>query len=690
MRFRLRSLLVTCAALGSIAFVSSAAAQVSVTLVSPDKSVQPGHPVSVALRMEHNPRWHSYWVNAGTGYPTELTWDLPSGWVAGDIQWPVPMLIKNAEGHVTGHGYDGLTYLPVTLSTPPDVPVGGHVQIKAQVSWLMCADVCIPGAADVALQLPVADGPPQSNDAVRTELARVPMPQEPAGWQVNADRAGDAVTLHLVAPAGIRNPHFFSDNEFIQYGQPQQASVEGAVTSLLLPLAENPSIPTRLTGIFAYTNSSGDYRGVRVDVPLSASPTVFSAAGADGTARAALSARAPSIGILMLALMGGLVLNLMPCVFPVLGIKILGFVNEAGSDRRRVALHGVMFSVGVLLSFWVLAGLLATLRASGQQLGWGFQLQSAPFVFSLAVIMLAFALSLSGVFDFGLRATGIGSHLQSRQGLTGSFFTGVLATVVATPCSAPFLAPALGSALALPTLQSFVVFTCIAVGLAAPYLLLSLFPQAVSALPRPGRWLETFKQAMAFPLYATAAFLMWVLAGQTSESDLLSALLGLTIVAMAAWLYGRYNRPAVALRQARLAMFGALFLLVAGCVFGWPHSAKASDVVWEPWSPERIAQLQAERRPIYVDFTARWCATCQANKRLVFASDAVKQVLRQRKVALLKADWTNSDPLITAELLKWNRSAVPFNLVYLPGVAQPKILPEILAPSIVLGAIRGS
>ena len=694
MRPRLRSLLVTCAALGSIAFVSSAAAQVSVSLVSPDTSVQPGHPVSVALRMEHNPRWHSYWINAGTGYPTELTWDLPSGWAAGNIQWPVPTLIKNAEGRVTGHGYDGVTYLPVTLSTPPAMPVGGHVQIKAQVSWLMCADVCIPGMADVALQLPVSDGPPQSNDAVRTELARVPMPQEPAGWRANADRTGSAVALHVVAPAGVQNAHFFSENEFIQYDQPQKASAEGAVTSLLLPLAENSTIPTRLTGVFAYTNSSGDYRGVRVDVPLSAAPAVSSAAataaGADGTARAALSDRALSIGILMLALMGGLVLNLMPCVFPVLGIKILGFVNEAGSDRRRVALHGVMFSVGVLLSFWVLAGLLAMLRASGQQLGWGFQLQSAPFVFSLAVIILAFALSLSGVFDFGLRVTGTGSDLQSRQGLTGSFFSGVLATVVATPCSAPFLAPALGSALTLPTLQSFAVFTCIAAGLAAPYLLLSLFPQAVSALPRPGRWLETFKQAMAFPLYATVAFLMWVLAGQTSESGLLSALLGLTIVAMAVWVYGRYNRPAVPLGRARLAMLGASFLLIAGCVFGWPHAAKANDVVWEPWSPERIAQLQAEDRPIYVDFTARWCATCQANKRVVFASDAVKQVLRQRKVALLKADWTNSDPRITAELLKWNRSAVPFNLVYLPGVAQPEILPEILTPSIVLGAIRGS
>jgi thiol:disulfide interchange protein len=350
-------------------------------------------------------------------------------------------------------------------------------------------------------------------------------------------------------------------------------------------------------------------------------------------------------------------------------------------------LHGLSFTLGAVLSFWALAGLLAVLRAGGQQLGWGFQLQSAPFVFALAVVMLVFALSLSGVFWVGLRATGVGAQLQMREGFGGSFFSGVLATVVATPCSAPFLAPALGAALTLPTAQSFVVFTLIALGLSAPYLLLSIFPQAVNVLPKPGRWMETFKQLMAFPLYATVGWLVWVLAGQTGEDVQLSGILGLTLIAMAAWLYGRFNGLQSRNGWARVAHAGAVLLLILGLSVGWPRAARTTDIAWEPWSNERIAQLQAEGRPVYVDFTARWCATCQANKKVVFSSDAVKKYFHEHRVATLKADWTNSDPRITAELARWNRSAVPFNLVYLPGVPEPKVLPEILTPSIVLGAL---
>jgi thiol:disulfide interchange protein len=305
-------------------------------------------------------------------------------------------------------------------------------------------------------------------------------------------------------------------------------------------------------------------------------------------------------------------------------------------------------------------------------------------------VMLVFALSLSGVFEFGLSAMGIGSKLQTKDGYAGTFFTGVLATVVATPCSAPFLAPALGAALALPTAQSFLVFSAIGIGLSSPYLLLSIFPQAVKWLPRPGRWMETFKQLMAFPLYATVGYLIWVLDGQVRETGLLMALLGLTVVAMAIWLYGRYTSPGMSPRHSRVGLAGALVLLVLGLQLGWPRAAAASDVTWEPWSIERVQQLRAENRPIYVDFTARWCATCQANKKVVFASDAVKRYFRDHKVATLKADWTNADPLITAELAKWHRSAVPFNLVYVPANAEPKALPELLTPGIVLKAFDAS
>ena len=345
----------------------------------------------------------------------------------------------------------------------------------------------------------------------------------------------------------------------------------------------------------------------------------------------------------------------------------------------------------MLLSFWALAGVLALLRAGGQQLGWGFQLQSAPFVFVLAVVILVFAMNLSGVFEVGTRATAVGGKLHARQGVAGSFFSGVLATVVATPCSAPFLAPALGAALALPTGQSFVVFTLIGIGLALPYLLLSMFPALLRRLPRPGRWKETFKQLMAFLLYATLGWLIWILAGQTSEYGLLYVLLGLTVVALAFWLYGRFGMLSAAPRNRWITTAAALALVGIGLNMGWPRVAQASDVQWEPWSTERVSQLTAEGRGIYIDFTARWCATCQVNKKVVFSSSEVKDYIRENNIATLRADWTNSDPLITAELEKWGRSAVPFNLVHRTGAgtAKPIELPEVLTPAIVLDAFKG-
>jgi thiol:disulfide interchange protein DsbD len=356
-----------------------------------------------------------------------------------------------------------------------------------------------------------------------------------------------------------------------------------------------------------------------------------------------------------------------------------------------------VFTGGVLASFWALAGALAVLRAGGDQLGWGFQLQSAPFVYGLAVLLLVFGLNMSGVFEFGLSATAVGGELQMKSGYAGSFFTGVLATVVATPCSAPFLAPALGAALAVSTAESFLIFTVIGVGLSTPYLLLSIFPDAVKVLPRPGAWMETFKQFMAFPLYGTVGYLVWVLAAQTSEEGFLWMLLSLAVIALAVWIYGRWTAPGASAGRVRFGVAGLVVVGAAGLWLGWPRPMNAAStpvagqapaVVWEPWSPEAVAKLRAEGRIIYVDFTARWCATCQTNKKLVFASDEVLRLFAERKIATLRADWTNKDPRITAELAAYGRSAVPFNVIWKPGRDQPEILPELLTPGIVLEALR--
>jgi thiol:disulfide interchange protein DsbD len=661
---------------------------VEVELVPAVTSVQPGQPFTVALRVSHDPHWHTYWINAGTGYATTIKWTLPPGWQAGNIQWPVPHVLADASGKVTGNGYDGEVFLLVTITPPATLQGGETVTLKAAVGWLMCQDVCMPGDAALELPLPVFAGPPAPHPrwSPRLAAARGQLPQSPDGWQLSATQTMKTVTLTARPPAGAAfSPgdfHFFSDDGFIAYDRPQPVDEKGGAFVFALPVDESgPATTTRLSGVLAL--QKGGVPGIQVDVSFG------SALSAPGSKSEMANPKAISslAGTLVLAFLGGLILNLMPCVFPVLGIKILGFVHQAGADRRKVTLHGLIFALGVLVSFWVLAGALLVLRASGRELGWGFQLQEPGFVFALAILLLVFALNLSGLFEIGLSATSVGAGLQMKSGYSGSFFTGVLATVVATPCSAPFLAPALGVALTLSAAESLAVFTAIALGLSVPYLLLSMFPAAVDFLPRPGAWMETFKQLMAFPLYATVGFLVWVLAAQTPDTGLLLVLFGLVLVAMAGWAYGHWSQHGETPGKRRFGTAGAALLLAAGVFVGFPGKP-STDIVWQQWSPETVARLRAEGMTVYVDFTARWCATCQSNKAVVFSSTKVRDSLRRHSVVLIRADWTNRDPRITEELATFNRSAVPMDLLYIPGRDAPIILPELLTPDLVLSALN--
>lgn len=670
---------------------------VGAELVAAEDSIQPGRPFLVALKLNHDEHWHSYWINPGTGYPTSLAWKLPAGFKAGDIIWPTPHVVQDTKGVVTGHGYEGEVFLFVEITPPSDLAPGTDVTLRARAEWLMCKDVCMPGDANVELTLPVKAGAPGPNMAVARLFnnARADLPQPLQGWSVTATRAGPALTLRLTPAAGTTHRpaglHLFDTAGLVDYAAPQQITEDNGTIVLALTVAKDaPADAARLAGVLSSANGWGPAlpaHGATFDVALGGAEATSNPQPSTLNSQPAAPAAGSLLGTLALALVGGLILNLMPCVFPVLGIKVLGFVNQSGSDRGKVVTHGLVFTAGVLLSFWTLAGVLLALRAGGAKLGWGFQLQSPAFVFGMAVFLLVFALNLSGLFEVGLSATGVGGKLQMQSGYGGSFFTGILATLVATPCSAPFLAPALGAALTLSAVESLAVFTAIGVGLSAPYLLLSIFPAAVKLLPRPGAWMETFKQLMAFPLYATVGWLLWVLAGQTKDDDnaLLLIVFGLVLVAMAAWVYGRWTKPAGRLIAAAL--------VVAGLGLGWPRSMAAAPasasgytVKWEHWSPEAVAAARTAGRTVYVDFTARWCATCQTNKAAVFTSAAVLAELDRRKVLLLKADWTSRDPAITAELAKWNRSAVPFNLIYAPGLAEPVILPELLTPDRVLAA----
>ena len=661
---------------------------VEAVLISENTHIQPGQPFRVGLLLKHDPEWHTYWKSSATGYATSIEWFLPEGFTAGSIAWPTPKVYE-FQGW-TEYVYEGETLLSVIITPPADLSQS-EVQIKFSAEWLMCKDICVPGSMESVLTLPVKNTPPLPAKDWSNQFKTLQdhLPATPSGLSIQAWKSGSSISLEIKGKSLPDSVFFFNDQSIIK---PESGKADAIDDSITLNLALDDSVesfPPRLTGVLKAKDGWAEVDGnkaIIIDVPL-----------ADSVA-ATDSPTTSWIGILFLAFVGGLILNLMPCVFPVLGIKIMGFVNQAGESRSKVVAHGLVFSGGVLLSFWILASVLLILRSSGNQLGWGFQLQSPGFVLTLAMLLFAFALNMSGLFEVGQSAIGIGSGLTAKSGLIGSFFSGVLATVVATPCAAPFLAPALGAALALPPLASLTVFTFIALGLAMPYLLLSSFPSLIRWLPKPGAWMETFKQFMSFLLYATVAYLVWVLAGQLTDEggfssfSLLKALLSLVLLAFALWIYGRwaaFHKP----KSTRYKAFAATAIMIfASLGIGLSGTQRISSdgnvVKWDKWEPGKAANLASEGNIVYVDFTARWCVTCQTNKASVFSSKEVLQKIADEGVILLKADWTHQDPRISEALAKYNRSAVPFNLVYGPELEEPLILPEFLTPGAVLEALN--
>lgn len=680
-------------------------------LVAEVASIQPGEPFRMALRMKMDEHWHTYWVNPGeAGLATTLEWtELPDGFTAGPIHWPTPK--RYLQEDIMNYVYEGEVFLIFTMTPPSTLEPGQTVTFKAQADWLECDPTqCVPGGGKLTLALPVQAGTPQASPwADDFEETEDNWPQDLSDhWEVSASTSADGYQLHLKPVKNAKsNPddvYFYSRQAQVSPSAPQlfKQLDDGRFELALTADAHAAPDATHLPGVLTSANgwlADGTVKAMELNPQLTAKAATMADTEAAPSGRTL--GLAPLLG---LALLGGLILNLMPCVFPVLGLKIMGFVNQAGEERGKIVQHGLVFTAGVLISFWLLAGLLLVLRAGGQELGWGFQLQEPGFVLALAVVLLVFGLNMSGVFEFGNSAVGIGSQLTAKGGLSGSFFSGVLATVVATPCAAPFLAPALGGALSLPAFPSIMVFTAIAIGLSAPYLILSAFPSLVKLLPRPGAWMETFKQSMAFLLYATVAYLIWVLAGQVEAVLLRDILLGLVLISVGCWVYGRWGAPHRSTTSRWVARVLALACIAGPLAYafnGMANEARQQTslaealesgeqpdfLVWQKWSPERVKTLRAEGRPVYIDFTARWCATCQVNKK-AYDSQAVIDAFLRNNVALLKADWTRKDPAITRELANFGRSAVPFNVLYVPGQAEPLIMPEIFTSSTVLEKLR--
>jgi len=690
------------------AFSTEQEDNIEVSLVSEAETLVPGKTFWVATKLVVDEGWHLYWLNPGAaGAKPTIKWDLPEGFSAGDIHWPAPE--KYVQKGLVSHTYHGTLYLMTPISAPETIEAES-VELKAKVRYTICSIECKFGSKDVSLTLPVGEEETQ-NEEVSAAFAST---------REHWPKSGDALSAKAE----------YDDQQLV----------------------------------LEFTDQS--------------TPATATIAAKDEKEKPTASL---SLGILGFAFIGGAILNLMPCVFPVIGLKIMGFVTKAGEDKKTILMHGFAYTAGILISFWILAGVLLILRQGGTELGWGFQLQDPRFVFALCILLLVFALNLSGLFEIGTSLMGAGNNLSNKGGMQGSFFSGVLATVVSTPCAAPFLAPALGAALTLSASGSFTVFTVIALGLSAPYLLFSAFPKWIEKLPKPGPWMETFKQFMAFPLYATVVLLAWNLAAQVEPFHYLGILLSFVMIAFAGWMYGRWFRKGWAkitagallvicivmpfpeappkpepiavqyddlyffpelpltelpenqkyitvaagqsfvqlplaeyfdseIESAKGRLRGILLLKngeeerhlaidapleqvkVAGKALAAAQKAsggkKAGKIPWETWSPEVEKQYLDAGKPVYIDFTARWCLTCQTNKLVALSSEKVANQFKEAGLVPLKADWTNRGPVIAKELAKYNRAAVPFNVIKFPNESDPIELPEVLTEGIVLNAVK--
>ena len=653
----------------------------TVTLLADRAAIAPGEAFRLMLHQRLAPGWHTYWRNPGdAGAPPEITFEWPQGeqsegWRAGDLQFPAPS--RKPFGPLMNFGYSGEVGFLLTLTPPADLRPGDYVTLTADATWLVCADICIPEEGRFTIGLDVAAAATPAH-AARFMAAEAALPRA-APFEARFAFAGPRGALTIrgagFSAAAIREASFFPDAATVIENAPQQrlTAREGEISlSLTRGAAE---IPARLTGVLTLTDAAGVRGAYLIDAapggPLPASPL-------------------PLWQILAFAALGGLILNLMPCVFPVLAMKAMAMARLGGAVRGAIRAEAASYTAGVVLAFLAVGGAMLGLRAAGGGAGWGFQFTYPAFVAGMAWLMLAVGLNLSGVFRIG-GAIGAGQGLAGQSGHAGSFFTGVLAVVVATPCTAPFMATAIGAALVLPATATLAVFGAMGLGLALPYALLGVFPSAGRFLPRPGAWMERLRQFLAFPMYAAAAWLVWVLAQQSGPDGVLMALVGAVLIALAAWAWGvaqQSDRTPRRLSEA-LALAAIMAALALLPMLGTAPPAAAALSQGEAWSAPRLAELRAEGRPVFVNLTAAWCISCKVNERVAIHTEGVQQAFSAAGIVQLTGDWTRGDAAITALLREHGRDGVPLYLLYPPGGGAPLILPQILTEGMLLAALRG-
>jgi thiol:disulfide interchange protein DsbD len=686
---------------------------VHVQLLVVPQRLNRGETANAGFYFKMEPGWHIYWKNAGdAGEPPHVQWTLPDGISAGALQFPAPKRLPL--GPLMDFGYEDEALFPLTLNVAKTAKAGPAI-LHAKVDWLVCRASCIPGKAELEVTREVYDHaekptPVKFDSEVFNRLGQRLPKAQPTAFKAVFQPIPDGFRLSVVTGQTETEAEFFPADENV-LDNPAPQKLTPVAKGLILELKKDANLsanPAQLKGVLelsggrafdlvALPGTVAAQAAVAAPTPPpganpggapATEPSTTASTTQPGGARPMLLSELARAAAL--AFLGGLLLNLMPCVFPVLFLKGLALVNSGNEERHKLRMHGFVYAVGILGSFWVLVGALLALRAAGAKLGWGFQFQSPVFLALMAGLLFFMGLSLAGQFEIGLTLTSAGGSLASKQGYTGSFFTGVLAVIVATPCTAPFMGAAVGYALSQSAVVTFAVFTALALGLAAPYVALTLQPAWTRWLPKPGAWMEVLRQAISVPIFVTVIWLAWVLARAYGSSVLAALLLGFLLLAIAGWFLGRWPGKRWASLVAGLIVVGVIvFNVIAPGKLAASGSAADSDVSagWQPWSAAAVSRSLAAGQPVFVDFTASWCLSCQVNERVALTKPEVMQAFGARNVVLMKADWTRHDEAITQVLTSLGRSGVPAYALYTPGQSEPQMLPEVLTPGIVTDAL---
>jgi thiol:disulfide interchange protein len=681
----------------SLSVATARAAHTQAQLILGADSARAGETVLAGVHLKMEPGWHNYWKNPGAaGEATKIEWQLPPGVTAGDVQWPLPEKLPPDE--VITYAYENEVVLIVPLKLAADLKPGA-LNLSAKVSWLECKEQCIPAKAMVQGTLNIGTETKPSADAGLIDLWKNKTPRADklfsfqAHWEKSVDDGtrtviieGTQASKDLLAVDKVDFLPYASDKFEIEGATEKVAASKGFALRKTVKKFEG-DWPAKISGVVVI-EGNGQTNGFEMNEPVTTVEAVLGASVPAPTSPMATSQPSQSLAVMLCyAFIGGLILNIMPCVLPVIALKILGFVGEARNDPARVRKLGLVYTLGVLLSFLVLAGAVIGVKLAGHKAGWGMQFGNTHFIIALTILVVLVALNLFGVFEvtLGGRTMGAAGDLASRHGVSGAFFNGILATVLATPCTAPFLSIALGFAFAQPTAVIVLVYLSVGIGLALPYLVLSFQPAWLKFLPKPGAWMEKFKMFMGFPMLATGIWLFTLASGSSDKSTTLWFGLFLVTLALGVWIWGEFVQRG----SKRRGLAAAASILLVGGFGAYAATRGADQIEWQPWTTSAVAKAQTEGHPVLVDFTADWCLTCQVNKKIAIEVPSVRAKLKQVGSVNLIGDYTKLPDVITDELNRYNRAGVPLVLVF-PGKAEasPIVLPEVLTPGIVLDALE--